>query len=237
MPNPYFEFKHFTVYHDRCAMKVGTDGVLLGAWVDVTDSKKVLDVGTGSGLIALMVAQRNTRCIIDAIDVDSDAVVQTEINVRKSPFNQRINCKRISVQDLARNCNQKYDTIVSNPPFFAQSLKSPDSRRTMARHTDSLSVDELVRAASLLLSDNGYFSVIYPYGVKEIILGEAARAGLYPLRIMNILPTPISIPKRVMIEFGKTKTIARENELIIETERHIYSPEFRELAKDFYLKL
>ena len=234
MPNPYFKFKQFTIHHDRCAMKVGTDGVLLGAWANVQNIKNVLDVGTGSGLIALMLAQRNRNMLIDAIDIDSSAVEQAGENVIKSPFFSQIRCFNTSLQDYARNCNQKYDLIVSNPPYFEQSLKSPQKNRSIARHTDSLSVNELIRISSELLSSDGRLAVIYPFEYKDYLLEQD---NLYATRVTNVYPVPGSLPKRVLIELSKQKYSLEENDLLIEKERHVYSDEFIGLTKDYYLKL
>ncbi|MDR0825553.1 MAG: methyltransferase [Prevotella sp.] len=237
MPNPYFRFKQFTIYHDRCAMKVGTDGVLLGAWADVSDAYHVLDVGTGTGLIALMIAQRNGSVRIDAIDMDADAIGQATENIGKSPFASRIRCFNRSFQNFGINPRKKYDVIVSNPPFFIESLKSPRQDRTLARHTDSLPVEELISAASLLLTDKGRISLIYPYNYKDGLFALAAQNNLSVSRVANVYPTPDSKPKRILIELAKTQLPLMENDLIIEMDRHSYSDEFIGLAKDFYLKL
>lgn len=239
MANPYFKFKEFTVYHDRCAMKVGTDGVLLGAWVDVANAKNILDVGTGSGLIALMVAQRNRKLTVDAIDIDLDAVSQTVWNVNNSPFTDRIKVQHISLNELAAISSCKYDVIVSNPPFFVHSLQSPDKQRTLARHTESLPRTDLLLSSAKLLSDNGTFSIIYPSDQKELLLKEGEKLGLFAKRITDVYSTPQSIePKRVLIEFAKGKErLLKTNKIIIEKERHIYDESFTMLVKDFYLKL
>lgn len=237
MPSSFFQFKQFSVYHDRCAMKVGTDGVLLGAWCDVSQAKTALDIGTGTGLIGLMMAQRNADIITDAIDIDISAIKQAKGNIVQSPFASRIKCHHISLQSFKEHCLAKYDIIVSNPPFFVQSLKSPDKNRTLARHTDSLQMEELIGIASGLLSDRGKLSVIYPYEYKDSLIRLASNSGLYISRITNVYPTPSSLPKRVLIEFSKTELLLTENDLIIEKARHIYSDEFTALVKDFYLKL
>ena len=161
MPNPYFRFKKFTVYHDRCAMKGGTDGVLLGAWVNVL-GENVLDVGTGTGLISLMMAQRNDKVVIDAIDIDGDAVSQAKDNIYNSPFGNRIKCWNASLQEFSSKVEKRYDVIVSNPPFFVQSLKSPNKERSLARHTDSLPIEDLIGLSASLLSQTGRISFIYP---------------------------------------------------------------------------
>jgi tRNA1Val (adenine37-N6)-methyltransferase len=218
-------------------MKVGTDGVLLGAWSEVADAGRVLDVGTGTGLIALMVAQRNRNAEIDAIDIDKDAVGQAKENVRDSPFSSQIKCWDISLQDFPKLPGGKYDVIISNPPFFVRSLKSPDAQRTLARHADSLPVEDLIKISSVLLSDKGRLSLIYPYEYKEDLIEPARRNFLYPSRVTHVYPTPASSPERLLIELSKANFPMRENNLIIEKERHVYSDEFTALVKDFYLKM
>lgn len=237
MPNPFFRFKRFTVYHDKCAMKVGTDGVLLGIWTNLNDAETALDIGTGSGLIALMAAQRNPYIHIDAIDIDNAATEQAKDNVANSPFAAQIDCYNLSLQELAKECKRKYDVIVSNPPYFIESLKSPDHQRTLARHTEQLPIEELIRLASGLLCENGRLSIIFPYEYKDLLTNLADENNLSVSRITNVYPTPASLPKRILIEFAKTNVSVKEDNLTIETERHRYSDEFTELAKDFYLKL
>ncbi|MDR3059742.1 MAG: methyltransferase [Prevotella sp.] len=237
MPNPYFQFKQFTIYHDRCAMKVGTDGVLLGAWTDVSDACYVLDIGTGTGLIALMIAQRNSNATIDAIDIDTDAIVQSAENVGKSPFASRIQCVEKSLQDLVSYPLKKYDAIISNPPFFIESLKSPHQGRTLARHTDSLPVEDLISISSRLLSERGKLSVIYPSDYKNILVSLAGQNNLFVSRITNVFPTPSSVSKRILVELSKNELPLVETDLLIEKERHVYSDEFTALVKVFYLKM
>jgi len=135
MPNPWFQFKQFTVWHDKCAMKVGTDGVLLGAWADMEQARSILDVGTGSGLIALMAAQRNLTAAITAIDIDESAIIQARENFDRSPWVNRLTAEPISLEDFAGSTDAMFDVIVSNPPYFHQSLHSPDKKRTLARHS------------------------------------------------------------------------------------------------------
>lgn len=237
MPNPYFKFKQFTVYHDRCAMKVGTDGVLLGAWTDASKAHFVLDAGTGTGLIALMIAQRYSNVNIDAIDIDTDAIAQASENIRKSPFASHIQCTNKRLQDIEANLSKKYDVIVSNPPFFIESMKSPHQKRTLARHTDSLPAEELISTSSKLLSDRGKISVIYPADYKSTLFDLAKQNGLSISRITNVFSTPTSASKRILMELSKEEHPLIETDLLIEKERHVYSNEFTALVKDFYLKL
>lgn len=156
MPNPYFKFKQFTVYHDRCAMKVGTDGVLLGAWAQVDNARRILDVGTGTGLIALMTAQRSQAHIM-GIDIDEKAVGQAEENVKASPWKERISICRKDVMQMCREVDGTFDAIVSNPPYFVENVHCPDARRNVARHTGGLTFGELLAAVERLLADDGTF--------------------------------------------------------------------------------
>ncbi|NDV68906.1 tRNA1(Val) (adenine(37)-N6)-methyltransferase [Dysgonomonas sp. 25] len=240
MPNDYFQFKQFTVRHGRCAMKVGTDGVLLGAWASAADAKKILDIGTGSGLIALMLAQRNPQASVTAIDIDADAILQADENFEASPFAGRIACKHIPLADYATNTAERFDLIVSNPPFFIDSLKSPDNQRSLARHTDSLPMEELIGLSSRLLTDKGRIALIYPYEQKERMIAAAERNNLSVSRITTVYPIPGSTPKRVLMELDKTTTLLHNNvlnnNLIIEGQRHVYSGDFVHLIKDFYLR-
>lgn len=235
MPNSYFSFKQFTVYHDRCAMKVGTDGVMLGAWTDVSDTQYILDVGTGTGLIALMVAQRNNNSSITAIDIDVEAIEQAKENVMRSSFSSQVECLNISLQDFQQQATHKYDLIVSNPPFFVQSLKSPQEKRSLARHADTLPIEDLI--SSQLLTDKGRISLIYPYEYKSWLLQLAEDRGLYVSRITNVYPTPRSLPKRILMEFSMEVSSLKEGDLIVEDSRHVYSYDFTALLKDFYLKM
>jgi tRNA1Val (adenine37-N6)-methyltransferase len=219
-------------------MKVGTDGVLLGAWSEVANAGRVLDVGTGTGLIALMTAQRNPNAEIDAIDIDPDAAGQAKENAIRSPFGSQINCIHCSLQDFGKQTGKKYDIIVSNPPFFAHSVKSPQRGRVLARHAGNLPADDLIKTASSLLSGKGKISLIYPYECKAELMALAEENALFLSRITQVFSTPASLPKRILAEFSKCASPppAEEN-LIIEEERHVYSDDFTALVKDFYLKM
>lgn len=218
-------------------MKVGTDGVLLGTWTDSSNVKAILDIGTGTGLIALMLAQKNRHANIHAIDISPDAIEQAEDNICESPFSEQITCQVISLQDFGKQYTQKYDLIVSNPPFFIQSLKSPDRGRSLARHTDSLLIEELISISSTLLNADGRLSIIYPYEHKDTLIKLAVENGLSPYRITHVYPTPGSSAKRILLELSKSTLPLLETTLVIEKERHHYSDDFQSLVKDFYLKL
>ena len=235
MPNPYFAFKQFTVRHDRCAMKVGTDGVLLGAWTDLSHSRRILDIGTGTGLIALMLAQRCMDARITAIDLDSAAVEQAQENIQASPWKDRIEALQ---QDICTYPpNGTFDTIVSNPPYFIDSLKCPDGQRSTARHTDTLDADRLIGKVSELLTSDGRFSIILPAEQTEDLIRVAGEKGLHPSRQTWVITRPGLSPKRILMEFRKIPVTLQPDELVIELERHVYSEEYIALTKEFYLKM
>ena len=235
MPKPYFTFKQFTIYHDRCAMKVGTDGVLLGAWTNLQNANRILDVGTGTGLIALMLAQRTKDATITAIDIDADAVGQAQENVSDSPWKDRV---EVTLQDICTYApDGLFDIIVSNPPYFVNSLKCPDGQRTTARHTDSLDANRLIGKVTELLAPEGRFSLILPADQTDELLRIAEEYGLYPSRITRVITRPGLPPKRVLVEFRKTTQICEETELVVELDRHVYSEDYIALTKDFYLKM
>ena len=236
MSNNFFRFKQFTVFQDCCAMKVGTDGVLLGAWAEAYKRNNVLDVGTGTGLIALMIAQRNTNATIDAIDIDEGCVMQAKRNVFESPFSNRVDVQKSSFQDFAARNDNKYDLIVSNPPYFHNSLKSPNLHRNYARHTDSLSFYEIISDGVSLLTESGSVSLILPYEFKTSVLMHAKTVGLFAKRITNVFPLPHKPAKRFLIEFGMSDTECVEDNLIVELSRHKYTDEYNALTNEFYLQ-
>jgi tRNA1Val (adenine37-N6)-methyltransferase len=235
MPNNYFQFKQFTVKQDQCAMKVGTDGVLLGSWVKTENVKRILDIGTGTGLIALMLAQRS-EAVIDALEIDEKSAGQALENIGKSPWKERINIICESFQNHSK-LNFRYDLIVSNPPFFINSLHAPDAIRTTARHDDKLSFNEIIEGVVNLLIPEGKFCLIWPYSDFQLIKTISNEAGLYDNRILYIFPAPDKPIKRVMIEFSFIKKRLEESDLTIEKYgRNGYSEEYKNLTKDYYLK-
>lgn len=236
MANDYFAFKRFKVRQSCCAMKVGTDGVLLGGWASVGHAKCALDIGTGTGLISLMLAQRNPNIQVKAIDIDRDAIWQASENVTASPFAERIDCEEISLSQYAGSTTDRFDLLVTNPPFFTDSLKSPDSQRSLARHDDSLSLEELISKGESLLTEDGCFAIVYPYTGKDKIAELAYKYKLFIRRMTAVYPTPTSSPKRILVELGRQSQNVIETELIIEKQRHVYSDDFIDLLKDFYLK-
>lgn len=234
MSNPYFQFKQFTVWHDKCAMKVGTDGVLLGAWADVANVCSVLDVGAGTGLVSLMIAQR-CQAKITAVEIDENAVVQAKENVLHSPWSDKIEVLQENFINF--DSAEKFDLIVSNPPYFVDSLQSPDEQRTLARHTSNLTYWELVENVSKLLSDNGRFSLIIPMEAVTSVKGFAEQNDLFLVKQTLVVTKPGVLPKRALLSFSFNQTKLEENQLLVELSRHQYSKEYIELTKEYYLKM
>ena len=231
-----FTFKQFHIDHSRCAMKVGTDGTLLGAWAALPPhAKKILDIGTGSGLIAIMAAQRHPTAKITAIDIDKDCVMQATENAVASPWAERIEVIETPLQEYSPE--EKFDVIISNPPYFADSMHSPDKQRTTARHTASLSFKELTDGVLRLLADDGLFAVILPTAESELLL-SASRGRLFTWRRCEVWSTPESGARRIMLELKREppKDLAQKEKIIIEQGgRHVYSEEYKALTADFYL--
>ena len=234
MPNPYFRFKQFTVYHDRCAMKVGTDGVLLGAWCDVAGCREIVDAGTGSGLIALMLAQRG-GANITGVEIDGDAAAQAAENAILSPFAARVQIVHASFIDFADGAESKYDLVVSNPPYFIDALKPDDVARSLARHTGGMDYRQLVAGSCRLLSESGRLAVILPCDHFDFFARIAEEYALSLCRKTVVYPKPGAGAARVLMEWGRTPCPCVEEMLIIEVERHIYSDEFKRLTQEFYL--
>lgn len=234
MPNPYFQFKQFTVWHDKCAMKVGTDGVLLGAWACVANAQRILDIGTGTGLVALMLAQRSDAFVI-ALEIDSSAAGQAIENVARSPWQDRIEVIQTNFKNYTSTT--QFDVIVSNPPYFADSLKCPDPQRTTARHNHELTYQELLKGVALLLAADGEFTIVIPTDVIDSVKEIAADYALYPSRQLNVITRPGLPPKRNLITFTFQKQKCQAEELVIELARHEYSKEYIELTKEYYLKM
>lgn len=237
MPTPFFQFKQFTVYHDKCAMKVGTDGVLLGAWAEVEEATSALDVGTGTGLIALMLAQRNELLQICAIDIDQAAVLQARENVAATNWLNRIEVEQADFISYFP-ANKQFDLIVSNPPYFRDSLKSPNDSRTAARHTDSLGFNQLVKQAALLLAAKGRFCVVIPTDGMSDFLADCTLSGLFLAKRLLVCTKPGAAPKRVLLELRKAPVaVVNEEVLVVELARHQYSQEYIALTRQFYLKM
>lgn len=228
-----FRFKQFAVEQDDVAMKVGTDGVLIGAWADCSEAKRILDIGTGTGVIALQMAQRNSEAEIFAVEIDEVAARRARANFDSSPWSNRLQVECCAVQEL--QVVEPFDLIVSNPPYFVDSLLPPDERRSVARHTRDLTFDELDKAVCRLLAENGRFALILPITEFEKYLSQS---HLSLLRRCDVCPNEGGAVKRVMGEFAKRNEgdILRENISIELGRRGEYSEAYRALTKDFYLK-
>lgn len=230
-----FRFKQFAVLNDRTAMKVGTDGVLLGAWCPVESMRHVLDVGTGCGVIALMVAQRNHTALIDAIDIDHDAIEEATLNFAASPWSERLTAIEADFNDMTRH--DRYDMIVSNPPYFTDSLLPPDAARTMARHTESLTYSQLIEGASQRLTDEGILALISPTDAESFIIEAATFASLPVRRITRVIPVEGGAAKRALWLLTRRDMAYHEDILIIAHNDGTFTSDYIALTKDFYLKM
>ncbi len=219
-------------------MKIGTDGVLLGAWTSLqSQPDSILDIGTGTGIIALQLAQRSDAETIDALEIDNNAFEQAVENFENSPWGDRLYCFHASLEEFTEEIDDKYDLIVSNPPFYKNAFQSDDKARNTARFTDSLSFEELLKSVSKLLGENGIFSVIIPYREVENFINLAKKYKLLLCRICNVKGSPTSGIKRSLLEFSFTEIDVIIDELVIETARHQYTIAYKDLVKDFYLKM
>ena len=236
MSNDYFQFRQFVVHQQRCAMKVGTDGTLLGAWAAAPSGQcRILDIGTGTGLIALMMAQRFPEAEVTGIDIDEDAVAQADENVRLSPFSERVSICHLDILNFADTIG--FDAIVSNPPYFVDSLACPDDQRTIARHAVSLTYEQLMHQAYHLLKDEGRFSVVVPSDCRAKIEAAACLEGFFTTRVCLIKTTPRKQPKRQLIEFQKHPVSELDiSEGVIEVSPNVRSEWYQQLTKEFYIK-
>lgn len=235
MHNPYFQFQQFTVWHDHCAMKVCTDGVLLGSWCTVEPAQTVLDVGTGSGVIALMLAQRNATANILGIDIDADSVEQAQQNFLQSPFSQRLQakCQDFNHHELPA---ASYDLIVSNPPFFTEDTLAPRPQRANARSTCSLPFAMLLAHSAMLLNEQGRLAVVIPHSSAADFILTASMHGLHLHRRCDVRTTQRKTSKRTLLEFGKQSTSSVFTTLTIHGEKGGYTDEYIALTRDFYLQ-
>lgn len=234
-----FQFKQFSVQDDKCAMKIGTDGVLLGAWSPIENNpKSILDIGTGTGIIALMLAQRTNAHQIDAIEIDENAYEQATENFENSPWSDRLFCFHAGLDELIDDPEEEYDLIVSNPPFYSEDYKTNDQSRDLARFQDAMPFEDLVEAADLLLSENGIFVVIIPYKEEENFIDLCAESELFPIKITRVKGSHTSPIVRSLLAFKRFEmSTLNTNELVIEINRHEYTNDYIELTKDFYLKM
>lgn len=217
-------------------MKVGTDGVLLGSWTSCREARTILDIGTGTGLLAIMLAQK-TDAQIDAIEIEPNAYSQATENVKNSPWQEKIKVIQSSFQDFFKISENKYDLIVSNPPFFSNSLKTPHETRNLARHNDLLPPEDLLRGVYRMMEPQGRFCVIMPYIDSSLFVVEAAMNNLYCTSKLYVKPSPKKKVTRVLMEFGRNRSKVQEAELIIQTEEGHYTEDYKTMTKDYYLFL
>lgn len=234
-----FQFKQFSVQQDRCAMKVGTDSVLLGAWCPIENNPfSVLDIGAGTGILSLMIAQRSNAEQIDALEIDEEAYEQCVENFENSPWGDRLFCFHAGLDEFVDEPEDEYDLIISNPPFYSEDYKTENSQRDLARFQEAMPFDDLVEAADLLLSENGIFAVIIPYKEEEKFIDLCAEVELFPVKVTRIKGTPNTEIKRSLLAFKRYELpVLEADELVIETSRHKYTEEYIDLTKDFYLKM
>jgi tRNA1Val (adenine37-N6)-methyltransferase len=235
MANDYFNFKQFSISQDKSAFKVGTDGVLLGACADISGVRRILDIGTGTGLISIMLAQR-CSAEITAIEPDHESYVQSCENVSHCPWSERIKVIHSNLQNFYQE-QVKFDMIVTNPPYFNDSLKNPDPRKSDARHTESLTTNAILKGVLKFLTEEGSLQLILPYIEGNIFIAEATKYGLYCNSILKIRPLPTSEIRRLILKFSKIQKKPSESFLTIEHgPRHEFTEEYKNLTKDFYLK-
>lgn len=238
MSDKPFRFKEFSILQDRCAMKVGTDGVLLGAWVKISpNTESILDIGTGTGLIALQMAQRSNAETIDAIEIENKAFEQAVENFENSSWADRLYCYHASLLEFKEEMEEQYDLIISNPPYFNDTFKELNKERALARHTHQLSYKELLEATDKLLPTSGSCAFIIPFKEESDFLTLAALHKLYPIRITRVRGTEQSDIKRSLLQLSRHSAKVVPNELIIEKSRHVYTDAYRSLVKDFYLNM
>lgn len=236
--NKPFKFKEFTVNQDRCAMKIGTDAVLLGAWTSIEcNPLSVLDIGAGTGILALMLAQRSSAEVIDALEIDDEAFEQCVDNFEQSVWADRLFCYHASLAEFVDEIEDKYDLIISNPPFYSENYKTDNSQRDTARFQDAMPFEHLLDGVSKRLSETGEFSVIIPFQEEESFISLATNFKLFPSRLTHIQGNPDSEIKRSLIAFTRTEITLKKTHLIIETGRHQYTDDYVTLTKDFYLKM
>ncbi|NNJ89206.1 MAG: methyltransferase [Eudoraea sp.] len=219
-------------------MKIGTDGVLLGAWTPLdSDPQHILDIGSGTGIIALMLAQRSNAQEIDALEIEPNAYEQCVENFEESPWADRLFCYHASLRMFVEEAETSYDLIVSNPPFYNEDVSSGDVPRDMARQSSTLPFDELVKSVSILLSPNGIFATVIPCKEEASFVNLATKAGLHLQKATRVKGTSDADIKRSLLTFSFHKTVVEEDVLVIEQKRHVYTPAYVALTKDFYLKM
>lgn len=231
-----FTCKEFKVIQSKSVMKVNSDGMLLGAWSDVSQAIRILDIGTGTGIIALMLAQRTQNSIIDGIEIDLESAEEAQVNFKTSMWRERLNCIHGSIQEYSSGSKWKYDLIVSNPPFFSGGTFSANENKNNVRHTIKLSHGDLLIGVSRLLSQKGRFDLVLPYMEGERFIDLSQRYNLFPIKVTEMRPKLEKPIERLLISLTKEKTSVIRDELIMYADTDVYTDEYKNLTKDFYLK-
>ncbi len=234
-----FQFKQFAIKQTKSAMKIGTDSVLLGAWCPVNNNpNSILDIGAGTGILALMLGQRTYAEQIDAIEIEEEAYEECVENFENSPWSERLFCYHAGLDEFVDEPEFEYDIIISNPPFYSEEFKSQILVRNQARFQDALPFEDLIEAADLLLSENGIFAVIIPFKEEERFIDLCAEVELFPVKITRVKGSHTTPIVRSLLAFKRYElSVLTADELVIEINRHEYTDEYINLTKEFYLKM
>ena len=234
-----FKFKQFAINQDRCAMKIGTDAVLLGAWCPIDNNpKSILDIGAGTGILALMLAQRTNADQIDALEIDEEAYEQCVENFEASAWADKLFCYHAGLDEFVDEPEDEYDLIISNPPFYNEDFKTENEQRDLARFQDAMPFEDLIEAADLLLSENGTFAVVIPYKEEERFIDLCAEYELYPVKATRVKGSHKTPIVRSLLAFKRFElSVLTADELVVEINRHEYTDDYINLTQDFYLKM
>ncbi len=233
-----FQLKQFSIVQDKCAMKVGTDAILLGAWAAIPEKiNSILDIGTGTGILALQLAQRSDCELIDALEIEDNAYEQAVENFENSDWGDRLFCYHASLQEFVEEIEDTYDLIICNPPFYTDTFKNLETKRALARHTAFLNFEELLSATAKLMSPNGSCAFIIPFKEEKAFLTFAEKFGLFPSRITRVKGNETTEVKRSLLQLGFHKSTVKTETLVIEIARHQYTEAYKSLVQDFYLKM
>lgn len=235
MANSYFQFKQFIIHQDQCAMKVGTDGVLLGSWVDIPENGKVLDVGCGTGILSLMIAQRSKNTIIEGIEIDPSAANQALENKNISKWSNQITIESANFFEWSKKGTNKYDLIICNPPFYNEGPKSSSISRDKARSNTMFKLSDFITTSKKIITHIGSIAIIIPFNQQADLNTYSLENSLYLKRICYLYPTPSKPCHRIMVQLSTIKSTIKEEHIIIESNgRHQYSEEYKNLTKEFY---